>query len=433
VHRISGLAGLTIVCAAALTLLSGGPSQADPHDDKNRVDQQLATTQATLEAATDRAQQAATTYASVTAALPAAEAALADARGRALGAQAAAREADREAARTREAAAGADQAFNAAATKVEEARAAVSGFVSAAYRGSGFLMVNSILESGSPTDFANRMGYLDSVAGEQQRALGVLTAARMEAKQESDVAEAARTRAAEAAENAKASLRAALAAESTAEQAANTLHGLADQQAQAMAVAEQERAATLARYNELREESDRITAELRAVAAREAAAARAAAGRNKNGAPAPGGGQVPAPRPGAYFAMPVNGWKSSNFGMRYDPYYKVWQLHAGVDLAAGGGQPIGAAADGVVVRTGWAGGYGNYTCVSHGEYQGKGIATCYGHQSQILVSPGQRVRRGQVIGRVGETGAATGYHLHFEVRLDGTPVDPLGWLPSCLC
>jgi murein DD-endopeptidase MepM/ murein hydrolase activator NlpD len=131
--------------------------------------------------------------------------------------------------------------------------------------------------------------------------------------------------------------------------------------------------------------------------------------------------------------MPVHGWKSSNFGMRFDPVYKVYQLHAGVDLAAGGGQPIVAAADGVVVRAGWGGGNGNYTCISHGIYQGKGLATCYGHQSQILVKAGQRVHRGELLGRVGTTGASTGYHLHFEVRLNGAPIQPLNWLPGCLC
>ena len=131
--------------------------------------------------------------------------------------------------------------------------------------------------------------------------------------------------------------------------------------------------------------------------------------------------------------MPVNGWKSSDFGKRYDPYYHVWQLHAGVDIAADGGTPIYAAADGQVASAGWSGGYGNYTCVATARYQGRSLRTCYAHQSQILVNDGQRVRRGQVIGRVGTTGASTGDHLHFEVRLDGDPVDPLSWLPGCLC
>jgi murein DD-endopeptidase MepM/ murein hydrolase activator NlpD len=119
--------------------------------------------------------------------------------------------------------------------------------------------------------------------------------------------------------------------------------------------------------------------------------------------------------------------------MRYDPYFHLWQLHAGVDIAAAGGQPIYAAADGEVVHAGRSGGYGNYSCISHGTYQGRDLSTCYGHQSRILVSVGQTVHRGDLIGRVGSTGASTGYHLHFEVRLNGEPVNPLGWLPGCLC
>ena len=104
-----------------------------------------------------------------------------------------------------------------------------------------------------------------------------------------------------------------------------------------------------------------------------------------------------------------------------------------IDLAAAFGQPIYAAADGEVVHAGWSGGYGNYTCIYHGMYQGKGLSTCYGHQSVILVYVGQQVHEGDVIGRVGATGAATGDHLHFEVRVNGTPVQPLDWLNPCLC
>ena len=85
------------------------------------------------------------------------------------------------------------------------------------------------------------------------------------------------------------------------------------------------------------------------------------------------------------------------------------------------------------MRAGWAGGYGNNTSLSHGRQSGRSLSTCYGHQSKILVDDGQWVRRGQVIGRVGSTGGSTGNHLHFEVRLDGEPRDPEGWLPGCLC
>ncbi|MDZ5443368.1 peptidoglycan DD-metalloendopeptidase family protein [Micromonospora sp. 4G57] len=131
---------------------------------------------------------------------------------------------------------------------------------------------------------------------------------------------------------------------------------------------------------------------------------------------------------GGSLGLPLRGRLTSRFGTRLDPYFHVWQLHPGVDLAAPVGTPIVAAADGRVTRAGWYGGYGNYTCLDHGRADGQRLSTCYGHQSRLLVSVGQRVRAGQVIGLVGSTGASTGPHLHFEVRLGGRAVDPLPWL-----
>ncbi|WP_309227463.1 M23 family metallopeptidase [Micromonospora thermarum] len=136
----------------------------------------------------------------------------------------------------------------------------------------------------------------------------------------------------------------------------------------------------------------------------------------------------PASYRGGRLSSPLSGRLTSRFGTRFDPYYHVWQLHAGIDLAAATGTPILAAAGGRVTRAGWYGGYGNYTCIDHGRADGQRLSTCYGHQSKLLVSPGQQVRAGQVIGRVGSTGASTGPHLHFEVRLGGRPVDPLPWI-----
>jgi murein DD-endopeptidase MepM/ murein hydrolase activator NlpD len=118
------------------------------------------------------------------------------------------------------------------------------------------------------------------------------------------------------------------------------------------------------------------------------------------------------------FIWPVNGTFTSPFGMRWG------RLHAGIDLAAPTGTPIRAADGGTVQIASWYGGYGNYTCIGHGG----GISTCYGHQSSIGVSVGQNVSQGEVIGAVGSTGHSTGPHLHFEVRINGNPVDPMGYL-----
>ena len=115
---------------------------------------------------------------------------------------------------------------------------------------------------------------------------------------------------------------------------------------------------------------------------------------------------------------------SSPYGWRIHPIYGDRRLHTGVDLNATSGTSIRAAGDGVVVSAGWLGGYGNATIIDHGG----GVATLYGHQSAILVREGQEVKRGQVIGRVGCTGSCTGPHLHYEVRINGNPVDPSPYL-----
>jgi len=130
------------------------------------------------------------------------------------------------------------------------------------------------------------------------------------------------------------------------------------------------------------------------------------------------GGGAPIRRGGGRFIVPTNGSFTSPFGMRWG------RLHAGVDIAAPIGTPIRAADSGRVAIAGPTGGYGNYTCIQHGG----NLSTCYGHQSRIGVSVGASVRQGQVIGAVGNTGNSTGPHLHFEVRVGGSPVNPMGYL-----
>jgi murein DD-endopeptidase MepM/ murein hydrolase activator NlpD len=130
-------------------------------------------------------------------------------------------------------------------------------------------------------------------------------------------------------------------------------------------------------------------------------------------------GSSSAPPSGSGFIWPVSAPITSPFGMRWGT------LHPGIDLGAAYGTPIHAAGSGTVVWCGWMSGYGNLVMIDHHN----GLATAYGHQSSIAVGCNQEVSQGQVIGYVGSTGYSTGPHLHFEVRLNGTPVDPLGYLP----
>ncbi len=118
--------------------------------------------------------------------------------------------------------------------------------------------------------------------------------------------------------------------------------------------------------------------------------------------------------------MPVNGRVTSGFGNRYHPILGYVRMHAGLDLAAGYGSPIVAAADGRVVSSGWSGGYGNLVRIAHAG----SIQTMYGHMSRIVARSGAFVRQGQLIGYVGSTGLSTGPHLHYEVLKNGRPVNP---------
>ena len=117
---------------------------------------------------------------------------------------------------------------------------------------------------------------------------------------------------------------------------------------------------------------------------------------------------------------------TSGFGTRSDPFKATRAMHSGIDLAGPVGTSIYATADGYVGRAGVVGGYGNLIELEHG----KSIQTRYGHLSSILVRSGQRVKRGDLIGRMGSTGRSTGSHLHYEVRVDGRAVNPIPFMQS---
>ena len=154
----------------------------------------------------------------------------------------------------------------------------------------------------------------------------------------------------------------------------------------------------LAEMEALQEVSAELTAKIQA--------AQAAAGT--------GGGSPSA----AGLIWPVLGPVTSPFGWRWG------RMHEGIDIGVGSGTPIRAAASGTVIHAGWLGGYGNLVVLDHGG----GLSTAYAHQSSIASGYGQIVTQGQVVGYVGSTGHSTGPHLHFEVRVNGVPHDPLGYL-----
>lgn len=129
---------------------------------------------------------------------------------------------------------------------------------------------------------------------------------------------------------------------------------------------------------------------------------------------------IPSTKPIEHMSM------SSSYGMRVHPITGKVARHNGIDIPAPRGTPIYATADGIVGRAQRLGGYGNYVEIEHGN----DIETRYGHMSSYIVTPGQSVRQGDIIGYVGSTGRSTGNHLHYEVRIDGAPVNPMPFVRS---
>jgi murein DD-endopeptidase MepM/ murein hydrolase activator NlpD len=196
------------------------------------------------------------------------------------------------------------------------------------------------------------------------------------------------------------------------EQRLETTRSTLESREGALLSARAERRAALKSIEGDRDEHEEVAAGLRAQIAQEIAEA--------TGGVALPAGPMPSPS-AAGFIWPIEGTVTSGFGYRWG------RMHEGIDISVPEGTPIRAAADGTVILEQSeyeSGGYGNYTCVDHGG----GLSTCYAHQSSFAASVGASVNQGDVIGYSGNTGHSTGPHLHFEVRINGAPTDPLGYL-----
>jgi murein DD-endopeptidase MepM/ murein hydrolase activator NlpD len=183
----------------------------------------------------------------------------------------------------------------------------------------------------------------------------------------------------------------------------------------ALVATKAQQAAEIQESQALAASSANLAAQIRAA---EAAARSSSSGSSTDTGTSTDVGPTAPPSAPASFIWPVSGPITSPFGMRWGT------LHPGIDIGVPTGTPIKAAAAGKVLYCGWMSGYGNLVMIEHGG----GIATLYGHQSKIAASCGEEVAQGQVIGYSGCTGFCTGPHVHFEVRVNGNPVDPLGYL-----
>ena len=187
--------------------------------------------------------------------------------------------------------------------------------------------------------------------------------------------------------------------------------------------AQNDRATAMQAIEELNASSAQVSAMLKerqaartaAAAAAAAAAAQSSGGQGASDNWVQGTGQL---------GWPVSGEITSPYGYRVHPIWGTTIYHSGIDIGVDEGTPVHAADGGVVVWSGWMGGYGYAVVIDHGN----GLSTLYGHNSELAVDEGQSVAKGQVISYAGSTGNSTGPHVHFEVRVNGDPVDPMGYL-----
>ena len=405
----------TAVAAALLGLVTavGAPAQADSSSDAKR---RVVDASAALEDSTVAVRAAAASLAAVAAQLPAAQSDAAAARGELAGARARLAEAAVEVTRAELATAAAQRQVDEASAKVQQGRDAVGLLARRSYQQGPLGDMRRLLETGSPQALVDRMSLLQQVFRGQNDALHALTVGRLHLASATAGLAAQQKELEQAQQAAAAGEERARTIAVRADQAAARVAGLVAQRTAALADAQAARAADAAAYRQALADSARIAEHLRNLARARALAAKRA--------------HVSIARPSnaTGFLWPANGPFTSPFGWRMHPIFHEMRFHAGIDIGAGYGAPVWAADQGTVVYAGDATGYGTLVLISHGTVNGQDLTTGYAHMSELDVVQGQQVARGQQVGRVGNEGNSTGPHLHFEVRLDGNPVDPLGYV-----
>ena len=259
-----------------------------------------------------------------------------------------------------------------------------------------------VLEADGFADLLERTEFLERISEQDRRIVDRVRTLRDLAQDQADRLEELEARAQEVAETILSRRNDIAEARSELVSATSDLRSVRNDRAAAL--------------SEVRSSRVKLEGDLRALEAANAAAQNALQGAGDQ-AFSPGAGGPIRQGSGALI-WPVNGAVVSPFGMRWG------RLHAGIDIAVPSGTPIRAADSGRVVLAAYTSGYGNYTCVQHNS----SLSTCYAHQSSYATSNGAAVSQGQVIGYVGCTGHCFGDHLHFETRINGAPVDPMGYL-----
>ena len=281
--------------------------------------------------------------------------------------------------------------------------AALSARVDTFYRTGDWAYIEMLLSSENLADLIQRTEFVTMLIQDDEDAATELETSRIALEQAND----ALTRDLETIQVKRAEVRAE-------ELGLQSLHLASDNKRAAQQAVQDEKAVLLA-------QTKKNIARLRSMALAEERESARIANLLRGGGSSHGTGKY-----AGTLAWPTPGYThvSSPFGMRMHPILHYRKMHTGIDIHVPYGARIVASGSGTVISAGWNGGYGNFTMIDHGD----GLVTCYAHQSKISVHKGQYVREGDTIGKVGSTGMSTGAHLHFEVRVNGTPKNPMSYL-----
>lgn len=392
----------------AAVMLLAGTAMGDPGSDKARVDSRLGEVRTNAERATENATLLTAELSELSLAARSAQAALATEQARVT-----ALEVSLVAEEARLASLGREVETQTARLIVLDRQYRVAlrvleRHVRAIYQADSPDLISFALGATSFSELINNLDLLDRIGRQDEQIAGSFERARIELAQ---------ARASTVRVRREVSLSvAAIAARTDAQRAArdrvasqsNALAAAEDEKEIALTAAREDRATFVA-------EAEALAAESAGLAARIQAAQSAAAAVT-----APSSGTVSATpsSPGATLSWPVSGPVTSGFGPRWG------RMHEGIDIAVGTGTPVRAAAAGTVIYAGWLGGYGNLVVVDHGG----GLSTAYAHNSSFAVGEGAAIGAATVVSLSGNTGNSSGPHVHFEVRVNGSAVDPLGYL-----
>ena len=274
--------------------------------------------------------------------------------------------------------------------------------------GADLMAVSAVIRSQEPAQVTGGLGTRRTLLEKEAAALSRLDAAAVMLTVQEAALEAATEEAVRRREAATASLLHTSRVEAQAEAARSRVRDLVSVRREARKEAAAAKAEDLRRLRQFRRERQRISEQLRR---------RAAAHRGASDSRLPGA-----------LVKPVDGYVTSSFGMRLHPVYEQWTLHDGTDFGAPCGTPIRAARSGTVIGSYHDYAYGKRVIVDHGWVGGGGLGTSYNHLSRFSTHVGERVRRGEIVGYVGDTGYSTGCHLHFMVFRNGAVVNPVPWL-----